>query len=188
MTPNQWRHIQFLRNKTEQYNSEWKSISPETRKKAKEESCEALQNASSQDIQNYIKVLEEKMDEKYPGWNSKSKDKYKPNICIDLDGTIADYSKGWLGDEHIGEPLPGVKEALEKLKDKGYKITIWTVRRRKDLVLDYLNQNKIPFDEINKNGKPAAKVYIDDRALCFTGDWNDEFIDKILKFKRWEEG
>jgi len=187
MTPNQWKYICFLRNKTEPNNSNWKSPNIEVRKKAKEESYEALKNADSQEINDYIEVLQEKMKELFPGWESKSKGKFKPNICIDLDGVIADYSKGWQGDEYFGDPIPGAKEALQKIKDKGFNIVIWTARKKKDLVKQYLNLNEIPFNSISENGKPPAKVYIDDRAILFEGNWDDEFIDRIIKFKRWQE-
>lgn len=192
MTPKQWRYITYLRNRTEPVDSKWKSTNPETRKKAKEESYEALKNASSEEIQHYIEVLQDKMKKLFPGWNPYSKNKYKPTVCIDLDGVIADYSKGWQGDEYFGEPITNPdhpdwnpRNGLRKLKDKGLKIDILTARKKKDLVRDYLNKHKIPFDSISI--KPSAKAYVDDRGVCFYGDWSDEFIDKILKFKRWQE-
>lgn len=187
MTPRQWKYIVYLRNRTEPVDSKWKSTDPKIRKKAKEEAYEALKKASQSTIQDYIEILQEKMKKLFPGWNPHSRSKYKPTVCIDLDGVIADYSKGWQGDEYFGEPITGVKEALQKLKDKGWKVIVWTARKKKDLVRGYLNKHKIPFDSINENGKPSAKVYVDDRALPFNGDWSDEFVNKILKFRRWQE-
>jgi ribonucleotide monophosphatase NagD (HAD superfamily) len=53
---------------------------------------------------------------------------YKPTICIDVDGVIADYSKGFQGAKVIGDPLPGAKEFLDKLRAAGWKIIIHTTR------------------------------------------------------------
>lgn len=35
--------------------------------------------------------------------------------------------------------------------------------------------------------KPAAMVSIDDRALCFTGNWNDFDPQRLLEFKPWNK-
>ncbi len=56
-------------------------------------------------------------------------------------------------------------------------------------------RNNIPFDEINYNsdnpentnkGKPIADVYLDDRVVTFTGNWDQSYQD-ILVFKPWED-
>lgn len=53
---------------------------------------------------------------------SKTIETHRPVVAIDVDGVIADYSKGWQGEEHIGDPLPGAREFLQKLQDHGWKI------------------------------------------------------------------
>ena len=35
--------------------------------------------------------------------------------------------------------------------------------------------------------KPAAFLTIDDRALCFNGDWNQFEAKELLKFKAWNK-
>jgi hydroxymethylpyrimidine pyrophosphatase-like HAD family hydrolase len=113
-------------------------------------------------------------------------------ICIDLDGTIAAYS-GWQGPAHFGEPLPGVRAALGKLKEKGWRIIVFTTRGDVASIRDYLESHDIPFDYINENpdqpagtntGKPVAQVYVDDRAVQFQGNWT-ETLDEILDFRPW---
>lgn len=114
-------------------------------------------------------------------------------VCVDLDGTIAHYEE-WQGEVHFGSVIEGSKEALSKLKKKGWLIIIYTTRSNKELISNYLNENELLFDYINENpyqpenaigGKPYADVYIDDRAIQFNGDW-EKTINEIDKFKPWE--
>ena len=117
------------------------------------------------------------------------------SICIDFDGVIHDYSRGWLGVDVFDTVLPGASEATHKLHDAGYMIIIHTTRNDSPALRDFLNKNDICFDYINHNpyqpkgaemGKIKADVYLDDRGVCFTGNWNDS-IDQILNFKTWQE-
>jgi len=112
--------------------------------------------------------------------------------CIDFDGVIATYD-GWKGPDILGEPIAGVAEGIQRLKDNNWMIIIFTTRLASDKLRTYLNDNKIPFDYINENpeqypntnnGKPAAHVYIDDRAITFNGNWV-ETVDTVLNFKPW---
>lgn len=93
-------------------------------------------------------------------------------IAIDFDGTIA-VDKPF---PDVGEPMPGVKEALSKMKDLGYTILIYTCRSKTEegieLVREYLDKYEIPYDSIFEGEKPFARFYIDDRAIKFT-DWKD---------------
>lgn len=116
-----------------------------------------------------------------------------PTACIDLDGTIASYKEGWQGAEHYGDPLPGVHKALRSLKEKGWRIIIFTTRGNETLTRLYLVKNNIPFDYINVNPdqppgtshKPSADVYIDDRGIRFNGDW-EATVKEVLEFTPWE--
>jgi 5'(3')-deoxyribonucleotidase len=95
----------------------------------------------------------------------------RPTICVDLDATLADYSQGWLGIEHIGDPIPGAVEfvrALSKFAD----VVIHTARVRddeqaaKDRVAEWLKSHKFPYYSIHVGrGKPIACAYVDDRAV-----------------------
>lgn len=92
-------------------------------------------------------------------------------VAIDLDGVIAQYD-GWQGEFHIGDPKESVIEEINRLKLLGYKIIIYTCRRNIETIKEYLKNNDIPFDYINRNpeqpatagdDKVFAHYYIDDR-------------------------
>jgi len=115
-------------------------------------------------------------------------------ICIDFDGVIHDYSNGWQGDDVFGKPVEGAKEGLKALKDAGWTIILFTTRKatgklydflaEHDLTVDYVNWN--PNQPKNTSGKLIADVYLDDRGVCFDGDWK-KAIELISAFKPWQE-
>ena len=118
----------------------------------------------------------------------------KKIACIDLEGTLAQYSE-WLGENHFGNAIPGGASALETLRNNNWLLIIFTTRTNKDLVMNFLESNNIPYDYINENpyqpsnaigGKPYADLYIDDRAIQFNGDWT-KTIEEALNFKPWEK-
>lgn len=115
-------------------------------------------------------------------------------ICIDFDGVIAQYQQ-WEGEEKFGAPVPGVQSALKVLKKEGYRIIIFTTREVSDGLKEYLKQNEITYDYINENpdqpkntnsGKPIADLYVDDRSVCFRGNWKYTLED-IAYFKPWQD-
>lgn len=124
---------------------------------------------------------------------SLTKETHKPTIAIDVDGVLADYSKGWQGVHIIGNPLPGAKEFLEQLRESGWKVVIFTTRGNEQ-IKNWLDKHGLYYDEINDNsslrgenpGKPIATVYLDDRAITFKGNFNRAF-EEIEKFKVWYE-
>jgi hypothetical protein len=91
------------------------------------------------------------------------------------------------------KPLPGAKEAMQRLKDMGYVIYIHSCNGR-DWIAKVLNTHEIPYDYIWDNdsdlGKPICDWYIDDRAIGFRGDWNavlEEIDGKNAKAKAGTE-
>jgi ribonucleotide monophosphatase NagD (HAD superfamily) len=117
-------------------------------------------------------------------------------IAVDFDGVIHGYSKGWNGGEIYDEPVPGTKEALEKLRAQKHKIYIVTTRTnktfgrketepdQKKMIEEYMAKHEIPYDKIWTFGKPMADIFIDDRAISFVGDWEDT-VKQVENFKVW---
>ncbi|HOO51015.1 MAG TPA: HD domain-containing protein [Alphaproteobacteria bacterium] len=114
----------------------------------------------------------------------KEENRYRKTVCVDFDGTLVKLSKDF---EQFEKVLPGAREALHELKRLGCKIIIHTARPHANghlnEIADYLEEESIPFDEININSecewesiKPLAHLYIDDRALRFEGDWESTLV------------
>lgn len=101
-------------------------------------------------------------------------------IAVDFDGTIVEDRY-----PQIGELQSGAKDTLQRLHNEGHRIVLWTCRSGERLVeaVQFLLKEEIPFDQVNDNlqenieqyggnsRKICADVYIDDRALFGSVDW-----------------
>jgi hypothetical protein len=109
----------------------------------------------------------------------------QPIVCVDLDGVLNLFD-GWRGPDHFHDPRPGAREFLSGLRERGYRVVVFTVRW-KEHVEAWLVQHRLDalVDEVT-NVKPPAHVYIDDRAICFRGDFRST-LDQIAGFRaHWE--
>ena len=128
---------------------------------------------------------------------------FKPIICIDFDGVIHSYERGWQGGVIYGNVVPGFFEWMERVRDQ-FKLVIYSSRSKTD---EGVTAMSLWFHEQRnawiKNGgkrhhteplsiefaheKPPAWVTIDDRAIQFTGNWSDPALtaDALRTFKPW---
>jgi hypothetical protein len=109
----------------------------------------------------------------------------KPTICVDLDGVLNAYD-GWKGAGFFHDPRPGAREFLARLNTLGYRVVVFTVRWAPH-VQEWLARHDLAryVAEVTDR-KPPAHVYVDDRAICFHGDF-DSALDQISRFKaHWE--
>lgn len=119
---------------------------------------------------------------------------HKKTICIDFDGVIHDYSKGWRGIDVYDRPIAGAKEGLLALRNAGWVIIIYTTRNDTPKLREFLESNELVFDYINVNpyqpmgsdkGKILADVYLDDKGITFDGDW-EKTVSAIQTFTPWQ--
>lgn len=89
-------------------------------------------------------------------------------LCVDLDGTLAVVTE----DYAAAEPIEGAQEALQGLRSDGWVIIIYTARHFNHwkTTTEWLSRNGFEYDQL-VFGKPPARIYIDDRAIRFNGNW-----------------
>ena len=128
---------------------------------------------------------------------------FKPTICIDFDGVIHSYEKGWQGGVIYGDVVPGFFEWVERVRDhcklviyssrsKTYEgltaMALWLHEKRNAWIKAggwRLPDEPLTFEFAHE--KPAAWLTIDDRAVCFRGDWTAAELspEAILAFTPW---
>ena len=98
----------------------------------------------------------------------------KKTLLIDLDGVLNNYSK--YEENFIPEIKFGAREFLENLSKK-YEIKIFTTRNRL-LASKWLVENQIDnlVTDVT-NVKVPAYLHIDDRCICFNGDFKQTLED-----------
>lgn len=127
----------------------------------------------------------------------------KPILCVDFDGVIHSYTSGWQGATII--PDPPVKGALWWLwkATEWWDVNIFSSRSAQpggvaamqswlhahashewadmEFADQFLSAMKFPAT------KPAAFLTIDDRAVCFEGDWAALDPYELTQFKPWNK-
>lgn len=86
-------------------------------------------------------------------------------VAFDFDNTVYDFHQ-------VGLDFTDVITLLQKLKNIGCYLIIFTANEDEDFVKSYCNENKIPFDAINENPpfykSKSRKIYynilLEDRA------------------------
>jgi hypothetical protein len=127
----------------------------------------------------------------------------KPILCVDFDGVIHSYANGWQGADVVGDPpVPGALRWLWKAAE-WFNVAIYSSRSSQEGGREAMHawMNNFAIHEFgDKNSadrfmatlsfpieKPAAFLTIDDRAICFEGDWNELNPADLLEFKPWNK-
>jgi hypothetical protein len=120
--------------------------------------------------------------------------KYQPIICMDFDGVIHSYISGWEGADQINDPpVPGAISFLSYLVRRTlYKVAIFSARAGQEggiyAMKEWLLKHDLPVSVLSlidfPTEKPPAFLTVDDRAICFDGDYETLF-HKIDNFKVW---
>jgi hypothetical protein len=122
----------------------------------------------------------------------------KRRVCIDFDGVVHSYQGGWMDGSIYGHPVPGFFAWALQAKEC-FELNIYSSRSKtavgreamRSWLADHLEEYDVQglsiTDFVFPEGKPAASVYIDDRALPFRGDWSAPELQPsaIAAFKSW---
>lgn len=131
----------------------------------------------------------------------------KPILCVDFDGVVHSYERGWQDGKIYGTVVPGFFEWAERVRNH-FNIAIYsspskTETGRREMaewlskrLNEAIEKDELPatFDRpafwlsINlANEKPPAWLTIDDRAIRFDGDWTaPELAPEALRsFQPW---
>jgi hypothetical protein len=126
----------------------------------------------------------------------------KPILCLDFDGVIHHYRRGWQDGTIYDDVTPGFFAwAFEAAKV--FRLVIYSSRSKTEggtaamkfwLVEQYfkyshgIHPSACDIFEF-AHEKPPAFATIDDRAIRFEGDWSSRFLmpDRLRRFKTWIE-
>lgn len=109
----------------------------------------------------------------------------RATICVDFDGVLHSYTSGWQGASVIPDgPVPGAIEWLTKLTEE-FDVAVCSARARRPWgwwavrgwlrrqLIEHWGDTTTAWDAIDaikvSPVKPAAIVYVDDRAWRFDG-------------------
>ncbi len=104
--------------------------------------------------------------------------KGNPKALVDLDATLAQFTE-WRGQDDIGDPIPGAKEAVRLMIMMGWKVMVFTCRSEVS-TKKWLSRHGFPKLPVNKvprgwnppghaSIKPYSDLIIDDRAWPYPG-------------------
>ena len=129
----------------------------------------------------------------------------KPILCLDFDGVIHSYTSGWKGADVIPDPpVPGALQFIVRAMEH-FRVAIFSSRSNQPGGLTAMREyigywsvdetHGMPHDFDHgawgaiewPTEKPPAFVTIDDRALCFNGDWASYDPEWLLGFKPWNK-
>jgi len=124
-------------------------------------------------------------------------------IGVDFDGVLHSYAQGFTGACDLpGDPVPGAREWVESMLAAGHEVIVFSCRARtvaqaseddpgstwdpggREAMREWLARHGFPALPITGT-KPAASVYLDDRALSFRGSWPS--LDKLARFRPWQQ-
>jgi cysteine desulfurase/selenocysteine lyase len=107
-------------------------------------------------------------------------------VCVDLNGVLDVYS-GWQGEKHWDPPAAGARAFLRGLHEHGCRIIIFTTRHYLDVQRWLARHGLFEYVSEITDVKPAATVFVDDRAVCHRGDFAST-LEQVLGFSaHWEQ-
>ena len=106
---------------------------------------------------------------------------YKKKILVDLDGVLNNYGINKFDESYIPSLKKGARSFIEQLAECG-ELYLFTSRNLL-LASKWLIQNDIDqfFKDVT-NIKLPSYIYIDDRTICFRGNY-DQTLSDVKNFK-----
>lgn len=120
-------------------------------------------------------------------------DRRHRDVCVDFDDTIIDNDPD---SETYRHPLPGAVEALQALRDAGYRVIVWSARSSPAWpdasgkiadIREILRTNAIPHDEVDvgDKGKRLCLLYVDNNAVHFRS-WGSALPEVLRRLREKE--
>jgi hypothetical protein len=110
----------------------------------------------------------------------------RPMVCVDLNGVLDLYT-GWKNPDHWDPPRPGAERFLESLTGRGFDVVVFTTRHPIQVRRWLREHGLLRHVSAVTRRKPAAHVFVDDRAVCFRGDFDDT-LRSVEEFRaHWEK-
>ena len=128
---------------------------------------------------------------------------FKLTLCIDFDGVIHSYEKGWQDGAIYGEVTAGFFEWVERVR-RQFKLVIYSSRSKDDAGVTamglWLHEKRNawikaggkrdpvePLEIEFAHEKPPAWLTIDDRCIRFDGSWDNPLLEPeaMRAFKPW---
>ena len=106
---------------------------------------------------------------------------FTKKILIDLDGVLNEYGYEKYNENHIPPIKNGAYDFIEKLSKKA-ELYLFTSRNLMLATKWLINNNLDIFFKDVTNIKLSSYLYIDDRTICFKGDYN-KTLDEIENFR-----
>lgn len=113
-------------------------------------------------------------------------------LCFDFDGVLHSYHSGWKGATEIPDPpVPGMVEAILRLQSLGWTVVVCSSRARHEggpeAMREWLVAHGFGALPVTAEKVPA-ELYVDDRALRFSGSV-PEMLEAIDQWRGpWNRG
>lgn len=114
----------------------------------------------------------------------------KPILCVDFDGVIHSYERGWQDGVIYGTSTPGFKEWLSEAQEL-FRVVVYSSRSKTQEGIDAMQAwweehiGPHPDSVEFAYEKPPAFLTIDDRTICFEGDWSKLNPKRLREFQPW---
>jgi len=110
-----------------------------------------------------------------------------PVVCVDLNGVL-DIPSHWNGNVEKYPVAPGASLFLFRLRQHFNTVVIFTATLPVSLAVEWLEENGLlKFVHYVTNHKVPAKVYIDDKAVCHEGNFEDTLRRAIKHKPHWQK-